>query len=143
MKVLLDTNVLLDYLLNRGNAQAARKLLKLSNAKFIQACVTDLTIANIAYITRKSIPQDSFYEVMKTMQKFYAVIPIGENVVNRAIEEKWKDFEDCLQSLAAEQAGAEAIITSNAKDFQNSRLNIYAPDDFLLLFEGKNCITAE
>lgn len=33
MKVLLDTNVLLDYLLNRGNAQAARKLLKLFYAR--------------------------------------------------------------------------------------------------------------
>lgn len=135
MKILLDTNVLLDYLLNRDSVEAARKVLKLSNAKFIELCVTDLTIANIAYVTRKSIPKDTFFDVMKAMQEYYDIISIGADVVNKALDERWRDFEDSLQSLAAEQAGADAIITSNTKDFQESRLQVFTPNEFLQKFE--------
>lgn len=61
MKVFLDTNILLDYLLGREpNVGDAITLFQLANSKLLTLLVTDLSIANIAYITRKSIEKDVF-----------------------------------------------------------------------------------
>lgn len=43
----------------------------------------------------------------------------------------FSDIEDCLQSVCAEDCGAEFIVTRNVKDFESSRVNAVAPDDFL------------
>lgn len=132
MKALLDTNVLVDYLLSREKfSKSANTILKLSNAKFVELYVTDLTIADIAYITRKDITIDGFYRAMNALNEFYTIIPIGPLVIQKAFEAKWKDFEDALQSFAAEQAGIEYIITRNKKDFEKSTLTTLTPDEFI------------
>lgn len=106
-------------------------LFQLANAGFVELLVTDLSIANIAYITRREISKDDFYRVMQQLEKFYQVIPIGPKVVSKAFAEQWKDFEDALQNYSAIQAQAECIITRNTKDFAASQLTILTPEDFI------------
>lgn len=132
MTALLDTNVLLDFLLKRNPGQEdAIKILQLANAGFLNLLVTDLTIANIAYITRREIAPSKFYQVMLQLSKYYTIIPIGPTVVDKAFVEHWDDFEDSLQCFAAELAGADYIITRNVKDFVHSSIKVYSPSDFL------------
>lgn len=132
MKALIDTNVLLDYLLARvPYSESVITLFQLSNAGFVELLVTDLSIANIAYITRREISKDDFYRVMQQLEKFYQVIPVGPKVVSKAFAEQWKDFEDALQNYSAIQAQAECIITRNTKDFAASQLTILTPEDFI------------
>lgn len=136
MKALLDTNILLDYLLSReGYANSSKLILKFANAGIIDLVVTDLTIANIAYITRKQITLEEFYNAMNTLSRFYTVIPIGPNVIQKALVEQWQDFEDSLQNFAAEQASAEYIITRNVKDYSSSTLKVISPDEFINMIQ--------
>lgn len=132
MKALIDTNVLLDYLLARiPYSESVITLFQLANAGFVELLVTDLSIANIAYITRREISKDDFYRVMQQLEKFYQVIPVGPKVISKAFAEQWKDFEDALQNYSAIQAQAECIITRNTKDFTASQLTILTPEDFI------------
>ncbi|MBQ0062025.1 MAG: PIN domain-containing protein [Bacteroidales bacterium] len=132
INALLDTNVLLDYLLQRGEkSKYAVTILQLANAGFIKLYVTDLSIANIAYITRKEIKHEDFFRIMKILQKYYTIIPIGAEVVNRALNEEWDDFEDSLQCYSAEACGLSHIITNNIKDFAKSKLDVCSPSDFV------------
>lgn len=132
MKALIDTNVLLDYLLARiPYSESVITLFQLANVGFVELLVTDLSIANIAYITRREISKDDFYRVMQQLEKFYQVIPVGPNVISKAFAEQWNDFEDALQNYSAIQAQAECIITRNTKDFTASQLTILTPEDFI------------
>ena len=132
MRCFLDTNILLDFLLpNRPGQDDAKDILLMGNAGYLNLLVSDLTIANIAYITRKEISREDFYRVMTTLQRCYAIVPLGQAVMNSALAAKWDDFEDALQYYSAVQAGADCIITRNTKDYTQAELPIITPKDFL------------
>lgn len=132
MRVFIDTNILIDFLLDRGdNTKDAVRLFKYSYEHNLEILVCDLTIANISYITRKDIPRVLFYDIMSRISKFFTVVPMGENVIKNALEAQWKDFEDSLQYYSAIQANADCIITRNVKDFQEQEIPILTPSEFL------------
>jgi len=94
--------------------------------------VSDLSIANIKYSTRKTIPLQNFYKIMKLSRELYSIVPVGEQVVDKALATEAKDFEDSLQYFAAEQAGAQVIVTRNVKDFVFAdTVEVLEPHDFL------------
>ena len=56
MKVFIDTNIMIDFLENRQPfSEDAIRIFELSATHQIDLFVSDLTIANIRYITQKSI----------------------------------------------------------------------------------------
>lgn len=94
--------------------------------------VSDLTIANMRYITRKDIPLEQFYAVMKQLRPYYHIVPLGSIVIDKAYQIETKDFEDALQYFAAEQAEVDCIVTRNLKDFDFSHtIETMDPKDFL------------
>lgn len=132
IKVFVDTNILLDYLLEReGFVDDARDILLLGNAGFIMLIISDLSIANIAYITRNKISQDAFYSTVNTLQSFCTIAGIGEKIITQAVNARWNDFEDSLQYFAAIQAEADCVITRNVKDFKSMGLPVLTPNEFL------------
>lgn len=132
MVVFLDTNVLLDFLLHREESDAVKKILALPITKpHVQLLVSDLTIANACYITRRDIPLDLFYETINRLLRFFNVVPIGPQAVASALALQAKDFEDALQYYAAVNAGADVIVTRNIKDFYFSSLPLYEPKNIL------------
>jgi len=132
MKVFLDTNIVIDFLLNRGGEiNSVITILQLGNAKYLDLYVSDLSIANIAYITRKDISKEVFFCTMKSLLKFFSVTSMGEVVIKDAIDAVWNDFEDSLQYLSARQANVDCIITRNIKDFERSEIPVFTPSGFL------------
>ena len=84
------------------------------------------------YITRKTIPLERFYSVMKGLRPYYVIVPVGENCIDDAYRIETRDFEDALQYFSAEQAGADCIVTRNIKDFDfSSTVETLEPIDFL------------
>lgn len=132
MKVFLDTNILLDYLLDREeSAEYALQLLLLGNAGVVDLCVADLSISNIAYITRGEIGKEDFFKVMKKLSSCYKIVSVGADAVNRAFDAQWSDFEDSLQYFAAMNADADVIVTRNTKDFAKSQIPVMTAREFL------------
>lgn len=116
--VFIDTNIFLDFIENRPiGFKEAFSIFDLAARREIVLLVSDLSIANIKYSTRKTIPLQDFYKTIKMSRSLYTIIPVGENVVDRALAVEARDFEDALQYYAAEQAGANCIVTRNLKDF--------------------------
>ncbi len=133
MKVFIDTNIFLDYIQQRPEGwMEAEILFFLAIHKEIELLVSDLTIANMRYITRKTIPLKRFYSVMKGLRPYYVIVPVGENCIDDAYRIETRDFEDALQYFSAEQAGADCIVTRNIKDFDfSSTVETLEPIDFL------------
>lgn len=133
MKVFIDTNVFLDYIQQRPEGwKEAETIFFLAIHGDIELLVTDLTVANMRYITRKNTALQQFYAVMKGLRPYYHIIPIGSTVVDKAYQIESKDFEDALQYYAAEQAEVDCVITRNLKDFDfDFTIETLEPRDFL------------
>ncbi|MBQ4483549.1 MAG: PIN domain-containing protein [Prevotella sp.] len=136
MRVFIDTNVFLDYIQQRQEGwREAEVIFYLAIHGDIELLVSDLTIANMRYVTRKDIPLEQFYAVMKSLRKYYTIVGVGSASVDEAYRVESKDFEDALQYFSAEQAGADCIITRNIKDFDfSSSVEALEPQDFLFKF---------
>ena len=99
MKVFIDTNIFLDILCNREQfVDDALSIFDMAVDGRIELLISDLSIANIKYITRKEIPSDKFYDLIQTFRSVFTIVPLGAGVVDNAVSLRANDFEDALQS---------------------------------------------
>ena len=136
MKVLIDTNVLLDALLGRTPYfEYADDILRLCADKEIQGYVAAHSITNLFYILRKDLSEEDRRDVLLDLCDILRIEGIDSAKIISALQNRYfVDFEDCLQSNCAEKVGAEYIITRNVKDFVHSKVEVATPKEFLSLF---------
>jgi predicted nucleic acid-binding protein len=132
MKILIDANVLLDYL-------AKREPFRESAEAIVDACVSgkvDGSIAahsfsNIFYILRKVFSVAERKQLLLDLCELFSVEGIGRGAIEAALtNEAFDDFEDALQMECAYAAGADYIITRDPKDYAGSSVPIISPDEF-------------
>ena len=132
-KVLLDTNILVDFLAKRpvffNNAQT---IIKKCKDNEITGIVAVHTISTLFYILKKYIPAENVRGVFCNL---FEIIEIGsankESILNALKNKTFPDFEDGLQYQCALEESVDCIITRNKKDFFGSKIPVYTPDEFL------------
>lgn len=131
MKVLLDTNIVLDVLLNRipWKAEAAA-LLEAARQGRIANAVSSLTIANVAYVARRR-PHSEMIQVVQACLDSFDVLPLDKQVLQIALTLPGSDFEDNIQLATATQAGLEGIVTRDAAGYSGSTIPILTPSGLL------------
>lgn len=135
MKLFLDTNVLIDVVMNRKPwVDDALVLLELANQRELSLIAADLSFINISYITRKMLSKSELYTLLNDLREFVKVVEMGEIVIDDAIKAQWNDMEDCAQYYAAKREKADYIITRNTKDFTLSEIPVLMPNEFLNSF---------
>ena len=135
MKVFLDTNILIDVVMNRKPwVDDALVFLELANQGKLSLIAADLSFINISYITRKMLSKSELYTLLKDLREFVKVVEMGEMVIDNAIKAQWNDMEDCTQYYAAKREKADYIITRNTKDFILSDIPVLMPNEFLNSF---------
>ena len=138
MKVFIDTNVFLDYILSRQvGFVEANEIFMLSANYEIDLILSDLTLANVRYVTRRDFSNELFYEVINGMRDLFEIAPVGPHAVDRALMLRVNDFEDALQYFSAIQSGTDCIVTRNVKDFALSEIEVLTPSDFLAKYFPK------
>ena len=132
MQILIDTNVILDVLLNReAFVQDAVKILKLP-ANNVQKYVSASAITDIYYIARQEIRDKQLVkDLIKTVLKVVKVADVSESIILSALDSDWADFEDSVQNAVAEFHGFDVIITRNKSDYKKSNLKVLSPIEFL------------
>jgi predicted nucleic acid-binding protein len=130
IKVLLDTNVVLDLLLERQPwLQEARPMWDAYNAGTIIACVNAATITDIFYVCRKLVGvRQARHAVTRCVQSFH-LLPVTEAIVTKALTLAGPDFEDDVQIACAWAAGMNAIVTRNLAQFSHSPVATIAPHE--------------
>ena len=139
MKVFLDTNILLDLLLERDGYEVSAQILQLHDQGEIELCVSILTMVNVAYVYQKSVGQHVVIPNLKYLSAIVDVLPMDGNMLQQAIYTNGKDFEDTLQYMCALQNQCDVVITRNTKDFHFShglidppfKIPVKTPDEFL------------
>lgn len=128
MKVLVDTNIILDVLCRRpGFYEDSAKVLKLCEVKRMEGAVSALSIPNIIYILRKELDAKKTKEVLNKLSLIFTIVDLKADDLKRAAEMSFKDYEDAVQSACASRIRANYIITRNIKDFTESRIPAIKP----------------
>ena len=136
MKVLLDTNVVLDYLLKRKLYFKPAKLIFqwAFNGK-ISASISASAVTDIYYLIRKKESHSVALGFIKELIQFIDVAGVDRQAIISALQSDMTDFEDAVQNAVAIQTKREAIITRNLDDYKNSELKIYSPEKFVAYFK--------
>ena len=132
MKVLIDTNIIMDVLANReGFAEPASQLFKLCEVGQVQGIVYALSIANIAYIMRKELDRSQIEEVISKLGSIFTIADMKADDLKKAAALPIDDHEDALQSVCASRMKADFIVTRNLKDFKNSKVMAIKPSELI------------
>ena len=132
--VLIDTNIILDLLLERPAFFAqARQISDLIEAGNCRAQICATTVTTIDYLARKQLGSKASKTVIAGLLDLYDIAPVTRATLQMALSSDMPDFEDAVLAYAAHQAGASAIITRNLRDFSKSPVRAYTPTQFLAL----------
>ena len=131
--VLIDTDVLLDFLYEREPfGKDSAEILNLCDLNKISGWLTPVILSNVYYILRKSYPHSAVVVKLRELLKILNVLSMNKDTVLSALNSEFTDFEDAMQNYAAEYNGEiDFVITRNIKDYKNSSLKVLIPNDFL------------
>ena len=135
MKVMIDTNVILDVLLERENfVEESYKILSMCEEHHINGFVSASSVTDIFYLVRKYTHSTELaYNAVGKLLEIVKVCDVTNNDVLTAFQKRAKDFEDCLVSVCANSNNCNYIITRNKKDFENFEVEALTPIEFLCL----------
>lgn len=132
MKVLFDTNVILDVLLDRMPfSEDASVLLSKAEAGDISAYLCATTITTIHYLAAKTIGDGAALHAISSLLNLFEIAPVTRAVLSDALASGFTDFEDAVLYQAARHAGADAIVTRNRQDFKKASLVLYSPNELV------------
>ena len=135
-KIFLDSDVLLDLLLDRVPfIDDITRIVEDSLSLNIKLCVSPITVINIDYIIGRLENQNKAKTLRKKLLKIIHVENVGQSIISKALDSKFKDFEDAVQNFCAEESEHQIIITRNTKDYNESNLAIFTPKEYLVLLE--------
>lgn len=137
MAVLIDTNVLLNYITNREDKylKESIRIVELCAIGKLHGYIAFHTLSTLWYVLRKKSNKERRAN-LKDICMIFSVASASRAEIMDAIEkDSFADFEGCLQDKCAKEVGADYIITVNEKDFANSEIEAINPYEFLKKIE--------
>ena len=132
MKVLIDTNIILDVLCKRPDFyKDSAKVFKLCEVKRISGVISALSIPNIMYILRKELDSEKTKEILDNLSLIFSIADLKADDLKKAADMQFKDYEDAVQSACAARIKANYIITRNIRDFTMSKVAAIKPTELL------------
>jgi len=133
VRVLIDTNIVLDFLLQREPfTQDAELIFQAIDSGQIIGYVTATTLTDIFYISRKhtrSVEQ-ARQAVLETLTAM-VICPVNRAVLESAFRSGLADFEDAVQIFSAVDQELDAILTRDAKGFLSSSIPVLSTQELL------------
>lgn len=133
MKIMCDTNVIIDVLLEREPfAENSCKVLSLCEEHRVDGFISASSVTDIYYLVRKHTHStDLAYKAVGKLLEIVKVCSVTNNDVLTAFQRKARDFEDCLMATCAKSIHCDYIITRNKKDFEEFDIPLLTPTEFL------------
>ncbi len=130
MRVLVDTNVVLDFLQEREPfVEDAARLFERIDAEEIEGFIAATTITNIYYIVRKAAgvlaAEDAIAQVLSDLE----ICVIDRAILEQAIALKFQDFEDAVQYACAVTYGVDVIATRDKTGFVGAEVPVRSPGE--------------
>ena len=129
VKVLLDTNIILDYALERQPFwQESEQIFLLLEQGQFDGYVSASTFSDLYYIIRKQRGHEWTLTFLNRLVSVCQIATVDQIVISMALTANFKDFEDAIQYSTAVMSQLDAIVTRNSQDFAEAALRIMPPD---------------
>ena len=140
MKLLIDTNVVLDVLLRREPFfRTAAEVLNLTQRDDVREYVSASAITDIYYIANKQLKdRAAVRDLLERLLKIVSVAAVSEQEIRNALNLTWADFEDSVQYSVALLNEMDGIVTRNPDDYQEANMRIWLPEQTLELSQSTN-----
>ena len=131
-KLFVDTNIILDWLLDRAPfAEAAAMLFTLAEEQKVVITTSALSLINVAYFLRKATSEKRSRKIIAELRKYCEVTPSDARQIDAAIQSTSPDFEDAYQHACAVADGADLIVTRDQKGYKQSSLPVLTAAQFI------------
>lgn len=132
MKVLFDTNIILDVLLNREQfVELSACLVSMAENKKIEGYLCATTVTTIDYLVSKEHDRKSANIAIQKLLNIHRISAVNKQVLDLAINSNFKDFEDAVQYYSGKCVGVDCLVTRNQKDYKGTQLAVYSPSELL------------
>ncbi|MGC9527752.1 MAG: type II toxin-antitoxin system VapC family toxin [Limnospira sp.] len=130
MRVLIDTNVVLDFLQEREPfLDNAARLFERIDAGEIEGLIAATTITNIYYIIRRAsggvVAQDAIAQILTDL----TICAVDRDVLEQALQLNFQDFEDAVQYACAAVHQVDAIVTRDRSGFIEATIPVISPEE--------------
>ena len=139
MKLLIDTNIVLDVLLKREPfCRDAVNVMNLAQYDDVHEYVSASAITDIYYIAYKQLKDRKLVlDLIKRLLMVVSIAAVTEQEIRNALETEWKDFEDAVQYSVALLNEMEGLVTRNPRDYERADISIWSPEQVLKVYEDK------
>lgn len=135
MKVLIDTNVIIDALTSREPwNKSAETIFIMAANHMMDMYITASSATDIYYLVRKHLHSaDSAKQVMGRLYSLVGILSVSGAECVDALASPVNDYEDAVVERVSAKADMDYIITRNIKDYQNGMVKAILSDDFVSL----------
>ncbi|MEH2039259.1 type II toxin-antitoxin system VapC family toxin [Nostoc sp.] len=132
MKILLDTNIIVDDALEREPfLEVSEQVLVLVEQGQVEGYISASTFSDLYYIIRRARGREWTLTYLRQLVNFCRVATVDSTAINMALNLNFRDFEDAIQYSAAVLNHFDAIITPNPRDFPVATLKIITPEELI------------
>jgi predicted nucleic acid-binding protein len=137
MKILFDTNVILDvFLLREPFYKPATFLLIEVENKNIEGFVCSTTVTTIHYLVSKVKGTKEAKKRIENILNIFNVAIVNKRILELSLHANFSDFEDAVIHEAALQSNLDGIVTRNTSDFKNSKISIFDPEELITILKS-------
>lgn len=131
-RIFLDTNAVIDFLGEREpHYNSVAKVITLADKKKIKIFTSTVSVATTHYILSKFENAKSALEKIRKFKVLCSISVTNDEVVEKAINSNFNDFEDALQYFSAVETKCDIIITRNEKDFKSALIPVMNAETYL------------
>lgn len=128
----LDTNVCLDLLAKRSPWHSeAETLVDWHIRNSIRMGVSVLSVSTLSYLLKRHHHSIDIKTVLSDLFSITDLLSVTEQMTRSAVKKAWEDLEDAMQHECALSYHSNCLITRNKKDFLQSELPVYSPDEWI------------
>jgi len=132
VRIVVDTNVVLDHLLARQPfVENAARIVGMAERGDVDAYLCATTVTTVDYLLGQALPDREARAAVRKLLAIFDVAPVNRPVLEAAVDGVMPDFEDAVIAEAARAVAAERIVTRNTRDFARSPVTACDPAEFL------------
>ena len=133
MRILADTNVIIDALTSREPwNKSAEEIFLMAANHTIEMYITASSATDIYYLIRKHLHNiEAAKMIMGKLYSLTGILEVTADDCMDALASTISDYEDAVVEKVASRKDMDYIVTRNIKDFENSEIKAISPDTFL------------
>ncbi len=144
MKLLLDTNVLIDYFVRREPFFKGWTALRTAEAfSDVELWVSAKSYTDIFYVAHRAVNSKALQNAFEESMAFFKICSLTSEDIRHATEMAWDDFEDCLMYVAAEKVKADCLVTRDKAGFIRAKIPTKSVEETLVFLHKEHGLSFE